>query len=95
MAVTAAKSYTFVGYCFGSDLASYTLGPASGRPERVALAFVHQRDAEGLRIATLQYIEPDHVLAAKVCFRRVRNLCAIVGLPGIRNSMPRIPETAE
>ena len=83
-------SYTFVGYCFGSDLASYTLGPAPGRPERVALALVHKRDAEGLRIHSLH-----HVLAAKVCFRRVRNLCVIVGLPGIRNSMPRIPETAE
>ena len=46
-------SYTFVGYCFGSDLASYTLGPASGRPERVALAFVQKRDAEGLRIHRL------------------------------------------
>ena len=88
-------SYTFVGYCFGSDLASYTLGQAPGRPERVALVFLHKRDAQGLRIVRLQYIEPDQVLAAKVCFRRPRKFCAIVSPPGGHNSMPRIPETAD
>ena len=69
-------------------------GPALGRPERVALAFVHKRNAEGLRIARLQHIEPDQVLAANVCFRRLRKFCAIVSPPGVHNSMPRIPETA-
>ena len=70
----AKPSYTTVGYCTLADLLGFRLDSPRGKPMRCVLVLFTKKDAEGLHIHKLEYIEPDQVSNAITCLRKLRTL---------------------
>jgi hypothetical protein len=72
----ASKSgVTLVGYCTLDSLPAFRLDPPRGKPFRVAVCLLNKKDDEGFHIYKLEYIEPDQVEDATICFQKLRKFC--------------------
>jgi hypothetical protein len=64
-----------VGYCTLDSLPAFRLDPPRGKPFRVAVCLLNKKDDEGFHIYKLEYIEPDQVEDATICFQKLRKFC--------------------
>ena len=79
--------HTVVGYCSLSNLAVFCLDPPRGKAARCALALLSKKDDEGFHIHKLEYVEPEQVMDAIDCMRKMRRLCKQVR-PGPQENVP-------
>jgi hypothetical protein len=67
-----------VGYCTLSSLPGFRLDPPRGKQMRYALLVCSKKDAEGLHIHKLEYVENSQIDAAVKCFRKLRKVCTLI-----------------